>query len=807
MKRIYLYLLSLCIVHCALCTRLSAITLNGVDYTIDTIQQFPAGPGATFYQLRMLKASNKAQGRLDCWLLKVDLTNPYVHMEQVLGQDKIIGVERPSAMAKRKTTSTRVFYGGTNGDFFVTQGDVGRPTGLTIVNNEFAYIPSSSTRRLGAVGENGRAMIANNMAFSGKLLLPDTTLSIKHVNYTRQENELVLYNQHNGSTTGTNQYGTELVLRLCEGSEWHTNTTVRAVVTDRQVNMGNAAIPAGQVVLSAHGTKADAVASVAVGDTITVKLSLKLDDVAQNVAQCIGGDNYALIVDNGQVEQSNFWNELHPRTAFGQNQDGTEVQMLVVDGRGVSNGCTTKVLGEIIHYYGAWRAVNWDGGGSSCLYVRPFDEMNKGSDGSERATGNAMFAVADVPAADNVITSIAPYQPIYSLPRYGIAAPKFLGYNQYGVLIDTDVQGVTLSCDPAVGQIMADGRFLASGANGGTLTASYVRPVSSDPFGIGCGMPDATCDIEVRLISSAPIAIRLDSVLRDSKHPYKVEVVGTVGNATIDLLSDALDWESLNTDIATVNEVGEVMGVANGSAQVVGTLGDFSDTILVKVEIPQASRVVYGVVDAAEYLNPERAFAVTTSSTAGFNPHFVNMECGPQPDSELDPTYICPTALDFTYKVGRAPFIQLDCASPIYSLPDTIRLSMQTDAVVSKVIVGIRTNDASSAKALTFFSTGMPQNQPAVIDIPVAATFGSDAAIFPLWLDYIKFMIDTKTTTADHSILFNGISLIYDAYEESVEDSLESLDSSSSADKYIINGQLYIRHDGHFYNALGTCIE
>ena len=38
-------------------------------------------------------------------------------------------------------------------------------------------------------------------------------------------------------------------------------------------------------------------------------------------------------------------------------------------------------------------------------------------------------------------------------------------------MIDTDVQGVTLSCAPELGEILADGRFLASGENGGTLYA------------------------------------------------------------------------------------------------------------------------------------------------------------------------------------------------------------------------------------------------------------------------------------------------------------------------------------------------
>jgi hypothetical protein len=80
-------------------------------------------------------------------------------------------------------------------------------------------------------------------------------------------------------------------------------------------------------------------------------------------------------------------------------------------------------------------------------------------------------------------------------------------------------------------------------------------------------------------MASAPIAIRLDSVLCDATHPYTVEVQGAVGNATIDLLASALTWTSLNPEIATVDETGAVIGVANGATYVIGQLGEFADTI------------------------------------------------------------------------------------------------------------------------------------------------------------------------------------------------------------------------------------
>lgn len=740
------------------------ITLNGVDYTIDTLSMYPVGPGSTFFELRMLRASD-GKGRIDCWLMSVDTKNPYVSIEGVLGTGKIIGTETPTKMAQRSTTDTTIFFGGTNGDFFVTQGDVGLPVGLTVVNSEFAHTPSAATsRRVGGVDENNRGLLATNIQFNFELQTANDKYTIHHVNYKRGENELVLYNKHNAATTLTNAYGTELLAELLPGEKWQTTGSMKLKITDKQQNVGSMAIPADKVVLSGHGTMAAALDALNIGDEVTVNMSLLFDGNEVDVAQCIGGDTYALIVDNGKVEQSNFWNEVHPRTAFGASEDGTVLYFLVVDGRSVkSTGCTTKVLGEIIHHHGAYKAVNWDGGGSSCLYVRPFNQMNNGSDGHERACGNGMFAVAHVPGADNTITSIAPYQPIYSLPRYGVASPKFLGYNQYGVIVDTDVQGVTLSCDPLMGEIMADGRFLASGEQGGLLRAA---------------LGDITTELEVRLVASAPIAIRLDSVLCDAAHPYTVEVQGTVGNNSIDLLASALTWRSLDPTVAIVDETGAVTGVANGSTHIIGQLGDFCDTILVHVEIPTGPEMIWDDFRITDNW--------TLKGSSGFNPTLVVPE-----DAQA------PVNLVFTYKSARSPYIQYMREAVIYSRPDTIRIPMITDAIFTKIYATIRANNALQGINITIEPTAAGD---VTLDIPVEKYFGSDVAIWPLHFEQVKLYLNTSTEVGERHVTLPGIYLIYgDKTDTAVDDLYQSIQPSM----YIQDGQILIRHNGQTYTILG----
>ena len=751
----------------AFCVTLSSfanITLNGIDYTIDTLSMYPAGPGSMFYELRMLRASNGA-GRLDCWLMTVDTKNPYVTIEEVLGTGKIIGTERPSAMAARSTTDTKIFFGGTNGDFFVTQGDIGLPVGLTVVNSEFAHTPSAATsRRVGGVDEDMKGVLATNISYSFNLVTSNDTLKIHHVNYKRGENELVLYNKHNASTTLTNAYGTELQAELLPGERWQTTGDMKVKITDKQQNVGSMPLSEGKVVLSGHGTMATALDALNIGDEVIVSMSLLFDGQEVDMAQCIGGDTYALIVNNGQVEQSNFWNENHPRTAFGTSEDGTVQYFLVVDGRGASTGCTTKILGEIIHYYGAYRAVNWDGGGSSCLYVRNLGQMNNGSDGYERACGNGMFAVANVPEVDSMIASIAPYMPIYSLPRYGLALPKFLGYNKYGVMIDTDVQGVKLSCAPELGEILEDGRFLASGEKGGTLYAK---------------LGDINTELEIRLMTSAPIAIRLDSVLCDAAHPYTIEVQGTVENATIDLLASALTWTSLDPEVVSVDESGTIVGVKNGSAMVVGQLGDFKDSILVNVEIPTAHKMIWDDFRVVENW--------TLKGSSGFNPTLSVPEDASAPVNML-----------FNYKSARSPYVQFAREAPIYSRPDTIRIPMHTDAIFSKIYATVRANNAIQGINIIIEPN---QVGDVTLDIPVEECFGTDVAIYPLHFELVKMFLNTSTEVGEHYVTLPGIELLYgDADETDVDNVL----SSQSTAKFIESGQLFIQRNGKIYTVLGT---
>lgn len=726
---------------------------------------FPAGPGSTYYELRLLRADN-GLGRLDAFLLAVDTRDPYVQVQQVLGKGKVVGCEIPSSMAKRSTTDTEIYFGGVNGDFFAYEA----PVGTTIINGQYALTPfgSGGGRRHGGIDAEGRGVTAYTHTYSMQVQIPDeSVLTINHVNGDRLENELVLYNHHKDATTKTNAYGTEVKIQLLEGETWKTTGTMKAKVLAKEENVGSMPLAAGYAVLSGHGSMQKELNKLNIGDELTLSFELRLDDELVNVAQFIGGDHYeAMILDDGKVAQSGFWNELHPRTGFGVSQTRDTIFMMVVDGRGVSKGCTTKVMAEILKHHGAWNAVNWDGGGSSCMYIRPFDQMNNGSDGKERAVTNAMFAVAHVPEVDNNVVAIAPYMPNYYLPRYGVAAPQFLGYNKYGVLVETNVTGVTLSCASEVGEILEDGRFLATGEKGGKLVATW---------------GDITTELDVRISSTAPIAIRIDTMLCGPQ-PYKVEVEGTVGNNTVEILSSALTWSSADPTIATVDEEGNVEGKKNGMVVITGKLGTFTDQIVVKVEFPESDPLIWDDFRQAS------SWELKGSPTS-FKPSLSIPE---------DPN--TPVNLIFTYGSGRNPFIQLSKDSLLYSTPDKIRVPLTTNAVFEKVIVMIRANNSTTTDQITFLNPKVGEEN--VLEIDVKERFGDDAAIYPLRFLALKMVPTSETPKGECYVTLPGI---IEVFSEQTTD-VENINSTQSPFnlKYIQNGNLYIQAMDKTYNVLGT---
>jgi hypothetical protein len=116
-------------------------------------------------------------------------------------------------------------------------------------------------------------------------------------------------------------------------------------------------------------------------------------DIA-GVRQAVSGFRRILIDGANVCDPTEVW---HPRTAIGLGQDGKTLLLLVIDGRqsGYSDGAPCYAVAAWLRAFGAYQAINLDGGGSTSMVMtdghggvtilnRP---IHKGIPGLERPVG------------------------------------------------------------------------------------------------------------------------------------------------------------------------------------------------------------------------------------------------------------------------------------------------------------------------------------------------------------------------------------------------------------------------------------
>ena len=572
------------------------VTLNGVEFSVDTLFYSQVGPGTTQTSLHLINKSTTSQ-KLRVFYLTIDLTNPLIDIEAIVANDKLSGGERVSSMASRHSSPTKDYFVGINTDFYVTQGKatngvstVGTPVSASIAGGEI-YRTANTDKAWPTflIDNNGTPFIGSISFDSGTATCGDQTVKFSVVNSNAADNAISLYTpKYYGVINQPSLNGNcaEVIAKVVNGDFVQVGKPLTLEVISDVTTTGDRDIPDGQYAIVGRGNTIDFINNLKEGDHVTltagatVKLATNTSDETVVIPTQLATGN-PWIVENGiSIDTESDRGDAtgnHPRSSIGYNTDKSKLIMMVIDGRSaLSRGVRTKELADMMIYAGATDAINVDGGGSSTLYTKALGVRNRTSDGSERSVASGMFAVANVPQ-DNVISEIKFVDWAMECPKYGIYTPVFYGYNQYGILIDTDVQNVTISCDPKLGEITNEGKtFYATGEGTYALTATYN------------GM---TASIPVTVAESENVSLRLSNVLIDNKREYPVEVNALVKEDLMPLNPVALSWASADTDIAEISESGVLKGVANGNTTVTGSVGDFTGTMNVTVEIPEADHM------------------------------------------------------------------------------------------------------------------------------------------------------------------------------------------------------------------------
>ena len=225
------------------------------------------------------------------------------------------------------------------------------------------------------IDQAGKAKIMPDLCYEGQAVTGNgKKAEITGINRERLTNDLIIYNNFYGASTGTNKFGREV--RIEKGK-----------VTEIGIN-GNMALREGSLVLSGHGSSAEYLQKLKVGSRIEIRQTLEQAE-ADKAKHVIGAG--PLLVSKGKpsvtAEEEQFPADIKigsaPRTALGIKADGSVI-LVVAEGRSaVSAGLTLNELADYMLKLGAQDAMNFDGGGSSEMVLNK-KVMNNPSDGSER---------------------------------------------------------------------------------------------------------------------------------------------------------------------------------------------------------------------------------------------------------------------------------------------------------------------------------------------------------------------------------------------------------------------------------------
>ena len=495
-------------------------------------------------------------------VVTVDLDAPGVRIGVGIGQDKISaadathGREDVTRLARRWGALAAV-----NADYFPYTGD---PLGVGIRDGElfsepFPGIHGSGPRVTLGVTPDGKGILFDTLGFLGDLQASDGARAfVSGIDRSTAPNEIVVYSSVYGRVTGNKPGGVEAVVT-------GVNLPVRAnklltghVESVERVQSATETIPSDGVVISGGpGTGADFLARhLHPGDPVSFALGVAPVGQTQSALQIAslprtGGDlpsragegfsrsafvwagvpsavgGGPRLLTDGQIAvdwaaegfDAGFAASLNPRTAVGTTRDSHHLLIVTVDGRqSFSKGVSLTGMALILKRYGAWNAINLDGGGSTAMAVGGLTVSSPGGDGSERPVADMLLVYSDrafqtnVPALPTVTTDAEAGQDgAQDTPKarivlpetvlhVGMAAPlrlqdgaRTISGSALGILWQGPVSG-------GVGFVNQKGYLITIAPGTGTVSALYQGQLVTAPVTvIGKPAPVSVYTLQCRL--------------------------------------------------------------------------------------------------------------------------------------------------------------------------------------------------------------------------------------------------------------------------------------------------------------------
>lgn len=402
-------------------------------------------------------------GLLDIYVLRLPATDANISLAAV-DSGMELGLKEPAS----KLLTDAGAIAGINGDFFGMSGNYSMPTGLQV--NSDGVMSVSNDINSGQNKYSSFMLDSGGNYFMGYV---DVGLAFLTDGVERLELASINKVSDLAGPTCITPDAMETTAEIDARIEGAVKLVVRNnIISYISLKGETVQVPPDGYVIMMNSALADAgLGYFYVGQRAELSISSSVNLNAIKAAISGGGK----ILSNGYIETNGsfYIKGSNPRTAIGLSRDGTEIILMVVDGRGDSIGVTHEELAQLMLEAGAYNAMHLDGGGSTEMLVQRMGDssltvVNNPSGGFERKIINALGVFMNAPegemktlviepASDSFIKSVPLKVDVYAM-------------DEYMRRIDIPEGLIKLSCS---GGSFFDGYFNAYETGAYNLFASY----------------------------------------------------------------------------------------------------------------------------------------------------------------------------------------------------------------------------------------------------------------------------------------------------------------------------------------------
>ena len=465
--------------------------------TSRTSYEEPIAEGVTAKWL-YIKTSD---GPMNVYVLTVDLSNPYVKIDSMIGTGGVItDLQNVTDMADENGAVAAI-----NGNFFSMKEDA--PLGLLVQSGELVASPIQRTDMYGFGLTKNNIPVFPVFSFEGSVISP---LGVQSPLFGINKPTYLAYLPDKNPASDANRLNmyTPRWGALSRGALPDLKGVTEMVVDNNtvkefRVDQPGTLIPPTGYVLAGHGTAAQYLTTnFKVGDQVQV--SYRVSPETDNLNMALGG--MALTVDQGK---RHWFTQTVPgqkaSTSIGASQDGKTMYLVAVDGGKTSRGITQAEMADFMVSIGAWTAINLDGGGSTTISARRLGDqnvslLNHPENTVQRKVPDALGIFSTAPAAPLAGLIINGAQQVVTGSQKTF---NLKGYDEHYNPFMIDQEDVTWNIDPAMGSFR--GNTLLAKGNGKTrVKASYKGFTKEYPVTILGGADIAKIDVNPDVIAVKP---------------------------------------------------------------------------------------------------------------------------------------------------------------------------------------------------------------------------------------------------------------------------------------------------------------